>query len=240
VNSAVLKATGNPAVKFRTACPAWLEVTGEVFPSPASVVFDDVPGRVDGTHGRSVHPLRAGNRPGGRDRRADRRRAHPGRPGRYHYQSVTKSGRFTTMSTQLPDQAGFRPILPEGIDWEPFPAFPPAARLAVVVGQPAEPAPYVVRVKLPSGVKLMPHRHHEDRVYTVISGVFYIGLGEQFDDGKLQAYPPGAVIVLPAGTPHFHWARSGEYVTQVTAIGPISLEYLDPADDPRNKTGISG
>jgi hypothetical protein len=64
--------------------------------------------------------------------------------------------------------------------------------------------------------------------------VFYIGLGEHFDDSALQAYPPGAVIVLPAGTPHFHWARSGEYVTQVTAIGPISLEYVDPADDPRN------
>ncbi len=49
------------------------------------------------------------------------------------------------------------------------------------------------------------------------------------------AYPPGAVIVLPGGTPHFHWAKSGEYVTQVTAIGPISLEYVHPEDDPRNK-----
>jgi len=37
----------------------------------------------------------------------------------------------------------------------------------------------VVRVKLPYGVKLMPHRHHEDRVYTVMSGVFYIGVGGQ-------------------------------------------------------------
>jgi quercetin dioxygenase-like cupin family protein len=144
------------------------------------------------------------------------------------------------MSTHLPDQADFRATLPEAIDWQPFPAFPPSARLAVVVGQPSEPAPYVVRVKLPAGVKLMPRSHHEDRVYTVISGVFYIGLGEEFDDGKLQAYPPGAVIVLPAGTAHFHWAKSGEYVTQVTAIGPISLEYLDPNDDPRNTTGISG
>ena len=75
------------------------------------------------------------------------------------------------MSTHLPDQAVFRPTLPEDIDWEPFPAFPPSARLAVVVGHPSEAAPYVVRVKLPSGVKLMPHRHHEDRVYTVMSGV---------------------------------------------------------------------
>jgi quercetin dioxygenase-like cupin family protein len=138
------------------------------------------------------------------------------------------------MTAHQPDQAVFRSVLSEDVDWEPFPAFPPTARLAVVVGHPSEPGPYVVRVKLPSGEKLMPHWHREDRVYTVISGVFYIGLGEEFDEGKLQAYPPGAVVVLPARTHHFHWAKSGEYVTQVTAIGPISLEYVHPADDPRN------
>jgi hypothetical protein len=31
---------------------------------------------------------------------------------------------------------------------------------------------------VPSAVKLMPHKHPEDRIYTVLSGVFYIGLGE--------------------------------------------------------------
>jgi quercetin dioxygenase-like cupin family protein len=125
-------------------------------------------------------------------------------------------------------------VLPEDVVWEVFPSFPPEARLAAVVGDPSEAAPYVVRVKVPSGVKLMPHRHHEDRVYTVMSGVFYIGVGEQFDDEKLEAFPPGAVVVLPGNTPHFHWAKSGEYITQVTAIGPISLDYVDPDDDPRN------
>ncbi len=138
------------------------------------------------------------------------------------------------MHTHQPDQAVFRSVLPEDIDWEPFPAFPPSARLAIVVGHPAEAAPYVIRVKVPGGVKLMPHRHPEDRVYTVISGVFYIGLGEQFDSDTLEAYPPGAVIVLPGDTPHFHWAKSGEYVTQVTAIGPLGLDYVQPDDDPRN------
>ena len=135
--------------------------------------------------------------------------------------------------THQPGQAIFRSILPEDIDWKPFPAFPPSARLAVIVGQPSEPAPYVIRVKVPSGVKLMPHRHPEDRIYTVMSGVFYIGLGDQFDGDKVAAYPPGSVIVLPGNTSHFHWAKSGEYITQVTAIGPLGLEYLDPADDPR-------
>jgi hypothetical protein len=49
-----------------------------------------------------------------------------------------RAGRFTTMSTHQLDQAVFRSVLPEDIDWEPFPAFPPQARLAVVVGDPAQ------------------------------------------------------------------------------------------------------
>jgi len=49
--------------------------------------------------------------------------------------------------------------------------------------------PYVIRVKVPLGVRLLPHTHSEDRIYTVISGVFYIGLGDQFDSERLQAYP---------------------------------------------------
>ena len=137
--------------------------------------------------------------------------------------------------THPADAVDFRSVLPQEIDWQPFAAFPPSARLAVVVGSPSEPAPYVVRVKVPADVRLMPHRHHEDRVYTVISGVFYIGLGEHFDGEKLEAYPPGAVILLPAGTAHFHWARSGEYVTQISAIGPLGLDYVNRDDDPRGR-----
>ena len=132
-----------------------------------------------------------------------------------------------------PGQDAFKTILAEDIDWKPFPAFPPSLRLAVVVGKPAEPGPYVIRVKVPRDLKLMPHRHPEDRIYTVISGVFYIGLGDRFDPSLLQAYPPGSLIVLPGHTSHFHWAKSGEYVAQVTAIGPLGVEYVDPADDPR-------
>jgi quercetin dioxygenase-like cupin family protein len=129
----------------------------------------------------------------------------------------------------------FRSILPEDIDWKPFAAFPPTVRLAVLVGEPSQPGPYVVRVKVPSGVKLMPHRHPEDRIYTVMSGVFYIGLGDRFDGDKVNAFPPGCVVILPGDTPHFHWAKSGEYVTQVTAIGPLGLEYMDAKDDPRTR-----
>ena len=130
---------------------------------------------------------------------------------------------------------GFKSILPDDIDWKPFAAFPPSVRLAVIVGQPSQNAPYTIRVKVPHGVKLMPHRPPEDRIYTVLSGVFYIGLGKVFDETKLMAYAPGSLVVLPGGQPHFHWAKSGEYITQVTAIGPLGLGYIDPANDPRNR-----
>jgi hypothetical protein len=87
----------------------------------------------------------------------------------------------------------------------------------------------------PEKVAMMPHKHSEDRVYTVISGVFYIGLADEFDASKLEAYPPGAVIILPGDTPHFHWDKSGEYVA-LTAMGPLGLEYLSAKDDPRNNS----
>ncbi len=134
-----------------------------------------------------------------------------------------------------PGQAVFKAILNEDIDWQPFAAMPAPVRLAVIVGQPSAEGPYVIRVRVPRDVKLMPHTHPEDRVYTVISGVFYIGLGDRFDTEKLQAYPPGAVIILPGNTPHFHWAKSGEYITQVSALGPLGLQYVNPNDDPRNE-----
>ena len=151
--------------------------------------------------------------------------------------SAEEDGTLSDTNTVRPHQPGqdlFKSALSEDHEWRPFPAFPPSVRLAVIVGRPSEAGPYTIRVRVPRGVKLMPHRHPEDRVYTVMSGVFYIGLGDRFDADKLQAYPPGSVIVLPGNTPHFHWAKSGEYVTQVTAIGPLGIEYVNAKDDPRS------
>jgi hypothetical protein len=144
-----------------------------------------------------------------------------------------------TVRPHEPDQAVFKAILPEGIDWKPFGAFPASVGLAVVAGQPLQHGPYTIRVKVPHGVKLMPHRHPEDCIYTVSSGVFYIGLGDEFDPDKLEACRPGAVIILPGSTSHFQWTKSGDYITQVTAIGPLGVEYINSKDDPRSQVRAS-
>ena len=140
--------------------------------------------------------------------------------------------------THQPGEDRFVAILPEQINWKPFPAFPAGVELAVVVGNPTQPGPYAIRVKAPLGAKLMPHRHPEDRMYTVLSGVFYIGFGDTFDGDAVTAYPPGTALVLPGDTWHFHWAKSSEYITQVTAIGPLGLEYANINDDPRQHTHV--
>ncbi len=120
-------------------------------------------------------------------------------------------------------QAVFRSIRPEDIDWRPFSAFPPSVRLAVVVGHPLRTWPLSDQGQGAAWRETDADGHPEDRIDTVMSGVFYIGLGDRFDGSRVKAYPPGSVVILP-GTPHFHWAKSGEYVTQVTAIGPLGIE----------------
>jgi quercetin dioxygenase-like cupin family protein len=133
------------------------------------------------------------------------------------------------------DPKKFDHILTQDLVFKPASGYPAGAEMAFVVGTPTEEGPFVVRVRLADGTKFMPHIHQEDRIYTVISGVFWIGLGEVFDEDKLMAFAPGSVVVLPGGQPHFHHARSGEYVTQVNAIGPLGLDYIDPASDPRSQ-----
>ena len=137
--------------------------------------------------------------------------------------------------THQPGEDIFHAIRPEDIAWKSFPAFPPAARLAILVGDPAKPGPYLIRVHLPAGTKMMPHKHPEDRIYTVMEGVFYIGRGEKFNETKLAAFGPGTVVVLPGGQAHYHWAKSGDYITQVSAIGPLGLDYVHAVDDPRHR-----
>ena len=94
----------------------------------------------------------------------------------------------TPHRTHQPDEGRFHAIRQEDLHWVGFAAYPPDVRLAVVVGDPSASGPYTIRVRVPADVKMMPHKHPEDRVYTVISGVFYIGLGDTFDEllGRLK------------------------------------------------------
>ena len=64
-------------------------------------------------------------------------------------ENVTTASKVTGKRDDLISQVEgvFKAILPEDIDWKPFPAFPASVRLAVVVGEPTQAAPYAIRVQ---------------------------------------------------------------------------------------------
>ena len=131
------------------------------------------------------------------------------------------------------DPAGFVHFAPDEIQWKPTPSIPAGGESAVLYGNPGKRGLFVTRVKLPADYRIEPHTHPEERLYTVISGTFYIGFGDKFDPDRLHAFPAGSVFVVPANASHFHWTRSGDAVVQITGVGPSGIQYVDPADDPR-------
>jgi quercetin dioxygenase-like cupin family protein len=80
-----------------------------------------------------------------------------------------------------------------------------------------------------------PHTHPKTERVTVISGTFNIGMGEKFDAKAATPMTAGTYGYWEAGMKHFVWIK-GETVAQFHGIGPWSIQYVNPADDPRNQT----
>jgi quercetin dioxygenase-like cupin family protein len=125
--------------------------------------------------------------------------------------------------------------LPAGKVFAQNPNLPPGGEFVVIAGSPTATGPYAFRVRFAPGLKVMPHTHPDDRLYTVLSGVWTIGVGAHYDESMLQRFGPGEVYVLPAGTPHFHGAPEGVTTFQVSGIGPTATVYIRSEDDPRNR-----
>ncbi|HET6467132.1 MAG TPA: cupin domain-containing protein [Geminicoccaceae bacterium] len=127
-------------------------------------------------------------------------------------------------------------FLPQEIEWGPAPAsVPPGAEAVVLYGDPGEEGAFALRLKLPADYVIPPHTHPKPEVVTVISGTFALGMGETADRASAETLPAGSFFALPPGMVH-HVFADEETVIQINTIGPWSLSYVDPADDPRQTT----
>ncbi|MGA8302758.1 MAG: cupin domain-containing protein [Thermoplasmata archaeon] len=124
-------------------------------------------------------------------------------------------------------------MLPSQAVWKEQPALARGATFAVFLGDLTQPGKYVFRLRAPAGHRVLPHRHPDERVYTVLAGTFYLGFGHDFSAERLREYPEGSVVLVREGRHHFQEAKSEEYVVQIEGDGPTSVEYLNPANDPR-------
>jgi quercetin dioxygenase-like cupin family protein len=124
--------------------------------------------------------------------------------------------------------------VPETLKWVE-PAVLPGAKLAVVQGDPSKEGLFVYRLKLPAAYRIPPHTHKASENVTVLSGVFFIGVGETFDPKAGEALPAGGFVSIPPKHAHYAWAGDRETIVQVHGVGPTDLTFLNPADDPRTK-----
>lgn len=122
---------------------------------------------------------------------------------------------------------------PGALTWKPGPgSLAAGAEFAVLEGDPTKEGLFTMRLKLPDGFRILPHTHPAVEHVTVISGTFNLGVGERFDAKATQPMTAGTFGFWPPGMKHFAWAK-GETILQLHGVGPWRIEYVNPADDPR-------
>jgi quercetin dioxygenase-like cupin family protein len=127
-------------------------------------------------------------------------------------------------------------LAPQEIKWSPGPAsIPPRSEVAVLFGDPGKEGLFAIRLKLPKGYRIAPHTHPKPEVVTVISGTFRLGMGDSADQSKAKAMPAGSFVALAPEMVHYA-STDEDTVIQLNSTGPWSLNYVNPKDDPRQKT----
>ena len=123
-------------------------------------------------------------------------------------------------------------VSPGEFKWgDPPPSLPPGARIAVVSGDPTQAQPFVIRAQVPAGYKIAQHWHPGVENLTVLAGTIAVGMGEQFDEGKMTTVATGGYASLPAEMRHYFMSRTAA-TFQVDGMGPFVVNYVNPADDP--------
>jgi len=129
----------------------------------------------------------------------------------------------------------FAVLPPDKLKWQDGPpSLPKGSKIAVLEGDPNKEGPFVFRAKLPDGYRVPAHTHPKTERVTVLSGTFYVSMVGEHGPGTPKEMSAGSYGQWPAGMKHTAWVK-GETVIQLHGIGPWSIQYVNPADDPRNQ-----
>lgn len=129
--------------------------------------------------------------------------------------------------------ASHRVYTPQEITWVAGPSsMPKGVEAALLYGDPTKEGPFSLRLRFPANYQIPPHRHPGAEILTIISGTFIYGAGEAADRSKAQPMPAGSFTVMPPNMAHFGLTDEVT-VIQLNSIGPWSITYVNPADDPR-------
>ena len=124
---------------------------------------------------------------------------------------------------------GLQPLVltPTEMSWtSQGPLAAPGMEQLKLVGNPAQPGPYTLRLKFPKGYRIAPHTHPDSREVTVLSGVYATGYGETFDHARLKILPAGSFYTEPANLAHFIEIEE-DTVLQVSGTGPSGRNFIN-------------
>ncbi len=127
----------------------------------------------------------------------------------------------------------FHTVSAKSLKWSDTPLIP-GGKVAVIEGPLDKANPFTLRIMIPANGRIAPHYHAAIEHVTVISGVFNVGHGEKFDKAKTTALAAGDVAIMQPKTPHYVWVDK-ETIVQVHGVGPWTVTFVDPKDDPRKK-----
>jgi quercetin dioxygenase-like cupin family protein len=105
----------------------------------------------------------------------------------------------------------------ETLKWNP--TMFPGVTAAVSAGNPTASGMYVALAKYDAGATSAPHTHSDQRIVTVISGIYYFAAGTEFDESKLKPLKMGTTIIV-VNAPHYAAAKDGETIVQEIGIAP--------------------
>ena len=117
-------------------------------------------------------------------------------------------------------------VTPDELIWKLNPL---GLQQTIVAGDPLKAGVYVLRTRLPAGLRVQPHFHPDERIVTILSGTLLVGYGEQFDESKMKGLPAGSLFTEPSKQPHFVWAKDGEVVVEVIGHGPSATTPVTKA-----------
>ncbi|MGQ3889115.1 cupin domain-containing protein [Legionella sp. CNM-1927-20] len=123
---------------------------------------------------------------------------------------------------------------PADIKWTPAPnSLPQGAQVSILEGNPVEKGLFTMRIKMPANYRIPPHWHPVVEHVTVISGTFYMGMGDRLDEKKATQMPPGSFAYMPIAMHHYAFTHE-PVVIQLHGNGPWGITYVNSKDDPRN------
>lgn len=114
------------------------------------------------------------------------------------------------------------------------PGLPAGAKVSVLSGDPSKPGPFTIRIMMPENYRVPPHTHPSYENVVVLEGSLYMGSGEKIEESKAMKLDAGGYSAIPANAPHYVFAKDKATI-QVNGEGPFAINYINPADDPRNK-----